>query len=169
MSIQISQVFDGLVSQQILALIGILKKGQEHAKSKGIDDQELIGARLTEDMHPLLWQVQTALELITRGAERLMVSDLHSLELNETNFDALIARVESVHASLKDLNAAKLDASSDMVFVIPIGPEAKLTLTGRDYVLKFLLPNVYFHITTAYALLRMNGVDVGKRDYMGPF
>ena len=169
MSLVISDVFDGLFAQQIPALITVLKKGQAHAAESGVDEASLLGARLIDDMHPMIWQVQTSLELVMRGAARLCKDEPPTLSLDYDNFADLIVAVEQVLAELKTLDNAKLDQSADTIFEIPVGPEATLSLSGKDYVLKFLLPNLYFHLTTTYALLRMNGVQLGKRDFMGPF
>jgi len=165
---QISHVFDGLTSQQLSALINILNAAKKFAEESNTDHKQLLAARLYEDMHPLSWQLQTTVELIVRAADRLTMQEPTSLVLEEDNFDELIARVEQIKDTLLELDKAALDQSVDTVIEIPVGPEASLSLTGQDYVLKFLLPNVYFHLTTAYDLLRMQGVPLGKRDYMGP-
>ena len=169
MSLNISDIFTGLASQQIPALITILSKAREFAKETGISDKELLATRLHEEMHPLSWQLQTTVELILRGASRLVKQEPASLVLDEDSFDALIERITNIQIGLSNLDNAALNRSVDEIFDIPVGPDASLSLSGQDYVLKFLLPNVYFHLTTSYALLRMKGVDVGKRDFMGPF
>lgn len=169
MTITVSEVFNGLVSQQLPALVNILTKAKDFAKESGTSDANLLATRLHEDMHPLSWQLQTTVELIQRGADRLTNQDPSNLVLDENNFDDLISRIENITSEFAKLDSAALDQSANVEFKIPVGPEAHLTLTGRDYVLKFLLPNFYFHLTTTYDLLRMKGVPVGKRDYMGPF
>ena len=169
MSIEISDIFSGLASQQIPALISILSKANEHAKETGMTDKVMLAKRLHQDMHPLSWQLQTTVELIKRGASRLLKQEPANLVLDEDNFEALIGRITSIQNELSNLDTATLDQAADQTFEIPVGPDASLSLTGQDYVLKFLLPNVYFHLTTAYDLLRMQGVPVGKRDFMGPF
>jgi hypothetical protein len=169
MSINISDIFTGLASQQIPALITILSKAKEFAQESGIADEELLATRLHDEMHPLSWQLQTTVELVQRGASRLLKQEPASLVLEEDNFEALIARITNIQSELLNLDNTVLNQSVNETFEIPVGPEASLSLTGQDYVLKFLLPNVYFHLTTSYALLRMRGVAVGKRDFMGPF
>lgn len=167
MSIQISQVFQGLAQQQFPALLGILRKAQEYAAEQGVSEAELLQTRLIEDMHPLIWQIQTTVELCSRGAARLLGNEVKNVELSDGSIAEVIKQIKQLHESLLTLDTAGLDASSDKTFEIPIGPDAQLTLSGRDYVLKFLLPNVYFHLTTTYALLRQRGVDLGKRDFLG--
>ena len=165
----ISEIFDGLIKQQIPALITILEKGQEFAVEQNVDEADLLQARLVDDMQPMLWQVQTTLELIARGANRLCHKEITSLALEQDNFADLIIKVKSILSELENMDSEALDKSAEAIYEIPVGPEVNLSLTGQDYVLKFLLPNVYFHLTTTYALLRMKGVQLGKRDYMGPF
>lgn len=169
MSIQVSEVFKGLTEQQIPALIGMLQKAQEFAAEKGLSEKDLLETRLVEDMHPLLWQIQTTLEITLRGATRLLEQELASVELKEDTIAGVIERVKGVQAELQQLDYAVIDASVDKIFEIPAGPDVTFSLSGRDYVLKFLLPNIYFHLTTSYALLRKEGVNVGKRDFLGPF
>lgn len=168
MSINISSVFKGILSQQFPAMVTILKVAEQHAAENDVTEQSLLDARLSEDMHPLLWQFQAVLDLASRGTARLSGQEPGSHELTETNFANLIARIEAVGAELADLDEAALDASTDQQFEIPMGPDASITLSGQDYVLKFLLPNFYFHMTTAYAILRKQGVQLGKLHFLGP-
>ncbi len=169
MSIKLSDVFGGLTSQQLPALRTILAKAKAYADESGTEHKTLLAARLHDDMHPLSWQLQTTVELVSRGIDRMLNKEPVNLVLDEDNFDALITRIEGINAELSTLDQAALNQAAETVFEIPIGPDASLSLTGDDYVLKFLLPNVYFHLTTSYDILRMQGVPVGKRDYMGPF
>ncbi len=168
MSTKLSTIFNSLRSQQLPALIGLLEHGGRFAEEKGIKDEELLELRLTDDMHPLRWQIQTVLELILRSAARVSEAELPSLELTETSFDDIIDRAKAVSNTLDNYDFDEMDANAGKEFEIPIGPDAKLTLTGQDYVLKFFLPNFYFHLTTTYALLRQQGVPIGKLQYMGP-
>jgi len=168
MSIEISQVFDGLVSQQLPALKGLLIKAKAFTSANEYDDSALLQTRLSEDMHPLKWQIQTACELILRGRDRLTNHQPTNLNFEQDDFDALIQRVASIETELSTLDKNTLNLSADREFELPVGPDMVLTLSGRDYVLKFMLPNVYFHLTTTYAILRMKGVEIGKRDFMGP-
>ncbi|MFT5571967.1 MAG: hypothetical protein ACI9FR_000888 [Cryomorphaceae bacterium] len=165
----ISEIFDGLIKQQIPALLTILEKGQQFAAEQSVDEADLLQARLADDMQPMLWQVQTTLELIARGANRLCHQELTSLSFEQNNLSDLINEVKLILSSLETMDREALNKSADTTYEIPVGPEATLSLTGQEYVLKFLLPNVYFHLTTTYALLRMKGLQLGKRDYMGPF
>lgn len=168
MTIKISEVFHGLNTQQLAALINILNKAGEHAKETGSDQGELLDARLTEDMHPLSWQIQTALELLVRGGARLVGLEPGSVLLEEREFSKLVLRVKEIQAQLTQMDSNILDQIGDKIFEIPAGPDTTISLSGNDYVLKFLLPNFYFHLSTAYDILRMRGVPLGKRDFLGP-
>lgn len=167
MSISVSEVISGLATQQVNGLILVLKKAKEYAAESDTDFATLLAARLHPDMHPLSWQVNTTLELLLRGTARLSRADVIELTLEEDNFDDLIARIESLQQELLALNNALLDQSEDETFEVPIGPDAVMPMTGKEYLLKFILPNFYFHLTTSYDLLRMSGVPVGKRDFLG--
>ena len=168
MNIKISEVFAGLSAQQLTALINILNKADEYSNETGTAQGELLDARLYEDMHPLSWQIQTSLELLARGGARLAGKEPGSVTLEERTFLQIVPRVEEVQSQLALLDSAALDQSGDKIVEIPVGPDATLKLSGNDYLLKFLLPNVYFHLSTTYDILRMSGVPLGKRDFLGP-
>lgn len=167
MSIRVSDVINGLATQQVNGLILVLKKAKEYSAESGTDYASLLAARVHPDMHPLSWQVNSTLEILLRGTARLCKTEVIGLKLADDNFDGLIAKVESIQQDLLALDAALLDQSEAETFDVPIGPDATMPMTGKAYLLKFLLPNFYFHLTTSYDLLRMSGVPVGKRDYMG--
>ena len=93
---------------------------------------------------------------------------LPSVEFDEISFDGILAQSQDVIARIAEYDLSVVDANTNKMFEIPIGPEAKLDLSGEDYVLKFYLPNLYFHLTTAYNLARAAGVPIGKLDFMGP-
>jgi hypothetical protein len=167
MSISISEVMTGLATQQVQGLILVLKKAKEYVAESDSDFASLSAARLHPEMHPLAWQVSTTMEILIRGSARLSGAEVVSLTLDESNFDDLISRIEGLQQQLLALDSALLDQSGEQKFDIPIGPTATMPMTGKEYLLQFVLPNFYFHLTTSYDLLRMSGVDVGKRDYLG--
>jgi len=119
-------------------------------------------------MHPLMWQFQTSLELSLRGLARLSGTEPPEVSLEGLDFDGIIDKVNEVKSILDKRDSEVLNQSEEKVFEIPAGPDTTISLSGKDYLLKFLLPNFYFHMTTAYALLRMRGVPLGKRDFLGP-
>ena len=126
----------------------------------------LIQARLYPDMLPLGRQVQIACSHATRGAARLSGAEPASVEDKETSFDDLKARIAKTLAFLKDVDAKKMEGMEDREITYPVG-DRKMTLKAGEYLLHFSMPNFYFHLTTAYDILRNNGLEIGKADFMG--
>lgn len=169
MTMQISTIFSGIKAQQLPVLLGILSKAKEYAEQEGISEAELLAARLTDDMHPLQWQVQATLQLALRGATRLAGEQPEDLTVDVDNFGALIVLVEQVLARIEQFSDDVLNQHATTVLEIPMGTDLTIPMSGQDYALKFVVPNFYFHLTTTYNLLRKNGVPLGKRDFLGPF
>jgi hypothetical protein len=149
------------------ALSGVLDKAQAHAAAKKIDASVLLNSRLCPDMFPLTRQVQIATDLAKNGAARLAGVEPPRYEDNETTIDQLKARLAKTVAYLKTLDPKKIDASGDREITFPLGPTNKGQMKGDDYLNHFVLPNVYFHLTAAYAILRHCGVEIGKSDFLG--
>ena len=147
-------------------LVGILEKGAAHAEAKKIEPAVLISTRLYPDMFPLARQVQIASDIARRGAARLAKIEAPKMEDNEATFPELIARLQETIAYLKTFTPEQIDGTETKSISLPVGEET-LTLDGQSFLLYFILPNVYFHITTAYDILRHCGVELGKRDYLG--
>jgi hypothetical protein len=142
------------------SLCKVLSKGEEHG---GIDPSE---ARLAPDMLPLKNQIYIATDGAKGCGARLAGVDIPKFEDVETTFSDLRARVTKTIAFLKSLDRKSFVGSENKEIVLKF-PHATLEYTGADYVNKFVLPNVYFHITTAYGILRNKGVALGKGDYLG--
>jgi hypothetical protein len=149
------------------ALSGVLDKAQAHATAKKIDASVLLNSRLCPDMFALTRQVQIATDLAKNGASRLAGVEPPRYEDNETTIDQLKARLAKTVAYLKTLDTKKIDASADREINFPLGPTNKGQMKGDDYLNHFVLPNVYFHLTAAYAILRHCGVEIGKSDFLG--
>lgn len=147
-------------------LAAILEKGAAHAEAKKIDPAVLINSRLYPDMFPLGRQVQIASDIARRGAARLAGLEAPKLEDDETTFAQLIDRLHQVIAYLESLTAEQIDGSEEKSITLPVGKDT-MTFEGLSYLLYFILPNVYFHVTTAYDILRHCGVELGKGDYLG--
>lgn len=143
----------------------ILQKSAEHAESRKIEPGVLVNARLFPDMFPLARQVQIATDQAKGCAARLAGIAIPSFEDNETTFDELLARIAKTTAFLDSIEAQQIDGSEDRDIVLQLH-EIKLEFKGQDYLLKWVLPNFYFHVTTAYNILRHNGVEIGKRDFL---
>lgn len=144
----------------------ILAKGEAYAKSKAFDPSVLVGARLAPDMFPLSRQVQIATDIVKGGAARLANVEVPSYADDETTFEQLQARIAKTIAFLKTLTPAQIDGSEGRAIALKVGGQ-DLAFEGQAYLLGFVIPNLYFHVTTAYAILRHNGVDVGKKDFLG--
>lgn len=147
-------------------LAAILEKGLAHAEAKKIDPAVLVNSRLYPDMFPLGRQVQIASDIARKGAARLAGLEAPNLEDNETTFLELIARLGQTTAYLETLTPEQIDGSEEKSITLPVGKDT-MTFEGLPFLLSFVLPNVYFHVTTAYDILRHCGVDLGKLDYLG--
>ncbi len=149
------------------ALSGVLDKAAAFAAGKKIDPAVLLRSRLTPDMFDLARQVQVATDQARRGAARLAGAEPPSYEDNETTIDQLKARIGKTVAYLKTLDPKEIDAAAGREITFPLGGPNKGQMKGDDYLNHFVLPNFYFHLTAAYAILRHCGVDIGKRDFLG--
>ncbi len=148
------------------ALAAILEKAQAHAEAKKIDPEVLLSARLYPDMFPLSRQVQVASDAAKGGAARLAQQAAPAFEDNEKTFPELIERCRKTVAYLKTLTAAQFEGAEDRTVTWKTRSGEK-SMVGQPYLLHQVLPNVYFHVTTAYDILRHNGVEVGKKDFLG--
>jgi hypothetical protein len=149
------------------ALSGVLDKAAGFAATKKIEPTVLTQWRLAPDMFALARQVQVACDLAKNGAARLAGVEPPKFEDNETTIDQLKARIAKTVAYVQTLDPKQIDASADRDLTFPLGPDHKGHMKGDDYLTHFVLPNVYFHLTAAYAILRHCGVDIGKRDFLG--
>jgi uncharacterized protein len=147
-------------------LSAILDKVAAHAEAKKIDPAIFVNARLAPDMFALARQVQIVSDTAKGCGGRLAGIDIPSFADTETSFPELKARIAKTVDFLSGIPAAKLDGSEDRTITIKLGGQER-KFSGRAYLLTFALPNFYFHITAAYAILRHNGVAVGKMDYLG--
>lgn len=148
-------------------LSAILEKGAASAEARTIDSAVLIAARLAPDMLPLSRQVQIAADSAVRGAARLAGIEIPSMPDTETSFAELRERIAKAIAFVESVPADKIDGSEERTVTLPMR-DGEVTFTGQSFLLGFVLPNLFFHVTTAYAILRHNGVELGKMDYIGP-
>jgi uncharacterized protein len=152
--------------QGLKGLATVLRKAAAHAEAKGFDGGALLQARLYPDMFPLTRQVQICADFAKGAVARLAGEEPPAWADNETSFEDLIARVEKTVAYVGQFPAARIDGSEDRdITLIRRGQSS--VVKGRSYLLEQATPNFYFHLTTAYAILRHNGVEVGKKDYLG--
>ncbi len=167
MSFSMSQTFLPTIQIGFDALSAVLDKAAAFAATRKIDPSVLLNTRLAPDMFPLTRQVQVASDLAKNGAARLAGVEAPRYEDNETTIAELKARLAKTTAYVKTLDATKIDAASDRQITFPLGPNNKGQMRGDDYLNHFVLPNVYFHLTAAYAILRHCGVEIGKQDFLG--
>jgi hypothetical protein len=149
------------------ALSLVLDKAAAFAEARKIDQSVLLQTRLFPDMFPLVRQVQTAADIAKNGASRLAGVEFPAYQDNETTIDQLKGRLAKTVAYLKTIDAKKIDGSGNRQITFPIGPTRQGHMNGADYLNHFLLPNFYFHVTAAYAILRHYGVEIGKQDFLG--
>lgn len=150
----------------LTALKNILAKGKAHATAKGTDELNYLTMRIAPDMLPFAAQVRIACDVAKRGVARLTDGDAPVHDDDEASFDELIARVQSTIDYLNGHKPEQFEGSEDKHIVLNT-PMGDFPFKGRDYVFGFMLANVHFHSTMAYALLRGVGVELGKRDYLG--
>ncbi len=149
------------------ALSAILDKAEAHAGAKKFEPAVLLSMRLAPDMFALTRQVQAAVDQAKNGAARLAGVEPPKFEDTESTIAQLKERIAKTIAFLKTLDTKAIDASADREITFPLGPTKKGQMQGDEYLNHFVLPNFYFHATSAYAILRHAGADIGKRDFLG--
>lgn len=166
MSASISRLTVPTYLRGLRVLAHYLDKAAAHARENGLDPAILVGARLAPDMLPLSGQIQRASDTSKNAIARLLGSESPRMEDNETTLDELKARVERTIAYVGSADAVQLDAAQGREITLKFG-EFSRSFDGLGYVLDFALPNFHFHVATAHAILRSQGVAVGKLDYLG--
>jgi len=146
-------------------LDAILAKAQAHATAKKIDPAVLLGSRLFPDMFPLMRQVQIATDHAKGAVARLAGVELPKYDDTEQSFEEIRARLAKTIAFVESFKAAQIDGSEGKEISLKVGGQER-SFDGMNYLIGFALPNFYFHLVTAYNILRHNGVEIGKRDYM---
>ncbi|TMG84286.1 MAG: DUF1993 domain-containing protein [Betaproteobacteria bacterium] len=166
MTISMYQASVPVLVRALTNLKGILNKAAAHAQAKKIDEAALLNARLFPDMFMLTRQVQIACDFARATGARLAGKEPLALEETEKSIAELVARIDRSIDYIGTLAASDIDGSEAREIVRPIRGEPK-RFTGINYLLQFALPNFFFHVTTAYAILRHSGIDIGKADYIG--
>jgi hypothetical protein len=162
-------IYDQLVpvfSQMLTALDKVLSKAEADATARKIDPQVFTNGRLAPDMLPLTRQIQIMTDQAKGGASRLAGQESPKWADEEKSFADLHERVAKTIAHLKSFKPENFDGAETRAIELKF-PNATLNFTGKDYFLGFVVPNFYFHYTTAYAILRHNGVAIGKQDFLG--
>lgn len=163
----ISQIIHPAFAQMLGALDTILDKLEAHCAAKKLDPSVFLSARLYPDMFPFTRQIQIACDFAKGAACRLSGQEVPSWPDNEASIAELKARIAKTRAVVEAVSADALANSDDRVIKIKLGRNAPETeMSGQTYVANVVLPNFYFHATTAYAILRHNGVELGKGDFL---
>lgn len=168
MSLTLSKASVPAFVRGLTVLSNLLKKGEEHAAQAGMAPEALLGARLADDMLPLSAQVQRASDASKFAVQRISGGEAPKFADNETTFAQLQERIANTIAWLQGVEAAQIDAGEDREVTLKWGSFGA-TFDGESYLLSFALPNFYFHVVTAYDILRNQGVRIGKLDYLGSF
>ncbi|MGH8849749.1 MAG: DUF1993 domain-containing protein [Casimicrobiaceae bacterium] len=166
MAISMYQASVPVFTRALTNLRAVLQKAAAHAQARKIDEAVLVNARLYPDMLPLSSQVQIASDFARGTAARLAGTELPSFEDNEKTLAELIARIDRTLDYLRTQKAAAIDGSEGREVIRPVRGEPH-KFTGLNYLLQFALPNFFFHATTAYDILRHNGVELAKGDFIG--
>ena len=167
MSLSMSQVSIPTFQIGLGALSAILDKAEAFAVAQKIDPLVLLNTRLYPNMFPLVRQVQVVADQAKNGAARLAGVEPPRYEDKETTINELKDRLGKTVAFIKTLDLTQIDAAADRQITFPLGPTNKGHMKGDDYLNHFVLPNFYFHLTAAYAILRHCGLEVGKQDFLG--
>ena len=155
--------------QMLAGLREVLAKADAHASAKKIDPNALLQARLFPDMFPLLRQVQVATDFAKSVSARLAGVEVPKVEDTEQSFADLQSRIASVLAFIGGLDIARFDDAATREIITQAGTPKEKRFSGESYIFNYGLPHFFFHTTTAYAILRHNGVEVGKKDYIGTY
>ncbi|KAF1045576.1 MAG: hypothetical protein GAK35_01318 [Herbaspirillum frisingense] len=166
MSITLHQVSVPVLIRGLQTLSSLLDKAEQHADEHKLEHDQLIAARLFEDMYPLSAQIQRASDTAKATASRLSGLAAPNFPDDETSFDELQARINKTIVFLEGIPADAIDGREDSKVKMMLRGEEQ-TMTGRDNLTQFGLPNFMFHVVTAYGILRHNGVKLGKLDYLG--
>jgi hypothetical protein len=153
-------------TQSLRHLLTCLDKAERHAAAKKFDASVFLNCRLAPDMQPFTYQVQSACDYVKAAAAWLSGQTPPKHEDNEQTIDELRARIRKTVAFVEGVTQAQYDGASERKVKLSWAPGK--VIGGKDYLLQMTIPNTYFHIAMAYAILRHNGVDIGKQDFLGP-
>ena len=155
--------------QMLTALSGILTKAETHAIERKIEQAALLQSRLFPDMFPLARQVQVACDFATSVSARLAGAEVPAYEGGDQTFADLQQRIATTLAFVGGLDAAQFEGSGEREVLLRPGTPKERRIGGQAYLMSYGLPQFFFHVTTAYDLLRHNGVEIGKKDFMGAY
>ncbi|RDS80223.1 DUF1993 domain-containing protein [Dyella monticola] len=166
MSLSMYQASAPVFVRALTNLLHVLKLGEKHAKEKSVEGSVMLQSRLIADMLPLVKQVQIATDMAKNGTARLAGVDPLKFEDNETSFEELYARIERAIDYIKGFKPEQVDGSETRAITLKTR-NGEQHFEGQAYLLHYVLPNLFFHCTTAYAILREAGTPIGKQDFIG--
>jgi uncharacterized protein len=166
MSITMSKASVPMFTQLLSALLKNLDKAEEHAATHAIEEVVLLNARLYPDMHPLIAQVRIACDFAKGAVARLSGMPVPSFADDEESFADLKARVAKTLDFINSVDPLDIDGSEARAIVLKFGG-APISANGQDFLVGYAIPSMVFHVSTAFAILRHNGVAIGKRDFLG--
>jgi uncharacterized protein len=162
--------YDATVSaylQTLTSLSGLLTKAEAHCEAKKIQPEVMLNARLYPDMLPFTRQIQLACDFASKGSARISHSEVPSTPDIEKTFAELHQRLSNTIAYLKTFKPEQFDGADTKDVTFPTGPNTTATLKGQDFINRVSFPQFYFHAAIAHGILRHNGVEIGKRDFLG--
>ncbi len=166
MPIDIHSVSVPALLRGLRVLGNVLKKAEAHAAERSITPAALLSARLFPDMFPLSGQVRSACDTAKRAIARLTAAEPPVFDNDGLTFEDLQARIQDATTHITAHDSAAFAGAAERIIEMKMGSDA-ISLTGLEYLTRFSLPNFYFHLTTAYDILRHNGLSLGKRDFLG--
>jgi len=169
MSISLYTATVPVLKQMLLALSEVLKKGEQYAEQRKFDSATLLQSRLFPDMLALVRQVQIACDFAKSVPSRIAGVEVAAYEDTEQSFAELQQRISKTIALIDSFTAAQIEGSAVKEVVLRPGTPKEKKLSVEDYALKYGMPQFFFHVTTAYNLLRHNGVEIGKKEFMGSY
>jgi hypothetical protein len=156
-----------IFSKYLTSLKAWLDKAEAHAGAKKFETSVLCATRLAPDMLNLTGQIHLVTAFAKNAVCRLASKTAPDFQPLDASFDAYRARIDETLAIIGAIPADAFQGAETREIIVQLGPDRSMPMTGQDYLLNFVLPNFYFHATTAYAILRQNGVELGKADFMG--
>jgi len=153
--------------QMLNSLSGLLTKAEAHCKAKNIQPDVILASRLYPDMLPFSKQIQLVSDFAAKGCARLTHSEVPSTPDSEKTFDELKQRLAKTIDYVKSFTPAQFEGADARDVTFPAGPDRTITVKGQQFLSAFSFPNFYFHAATAHGILRHNGVEIGKRDFLG--
>jgi uncharacterized protein len=153
--------------QMLTSLTGLLNKAEASCETRKIQPEVLLSARLYPDMLPLTKQIQIASDFAGKSCARLTGGEVPTTPDTEKSFEELRQRLARTIDYVKTFKPAQFEGADAKDVTFPVGPNNMMTLKGQEYINRVVFPNFYFHAATAHGILRHNGVDIGKRDFLG--